>query len=609
MKLLFLRTAAASLVAVLLAAAAARAESTLAMQNAPARAGISLNGTWKIMVDPYQAGYYDFHGNPPADGGVGANLAPKSKADHEEFGIPDTSPVLEVPGDWNTQRADLFLYESTVWYKREFDATVHPGRRQFLWFGAANYRAIVFLNGKQIGGHEGGYTPFQFEVTGKLKDRGNTLIVMVDASRHPEAVPQTMTDWWNYGGLTRDVRLLDVPETFIEDYSIQLEKGSASRIAAWVRVNGPQKTQTVTVRIPEAGVSIPVLTNSDGTARVTFAANPALWSPERPKLYDVTVETPTDRVADRIGFRTVSTAGQRILLNGKPVFLRGVSIHSEAPFRTGRVFSESEARTLLSWAKELGCNFVRLAHYPHDETMVRVADEMGLLLWTEIPVYWAIQWENPATYAKAEWQLTEMITRDKNRASIILWSVANETPLGDARLKFLSSLAAKARELDPTRLVTAATLTHETTPDHIAVDDPLGQALDVLGCNEYIGWYDGPPGKLDRVQWQTSYDKPVVFSEFGAEALAGNHGDEDAAWTEENMAMIYRRQVAMFRRVPFLQGTIAWVLMDFRSPRRPLPHIQDGFNRKGLFSPRGEKKQAFYVLRDFYREKANEAAR
>jgi beta-glucuronidase len=593
----------------LLLAAAARAESTVAMQNAPARSGISLNGVWKIMVDPYQAGYYDFHGNPPKDGGVGANLAPKSKSDHEEFGIPDTSPILDVPGDWNTQRADLFLYESTIWYKREFDAALRAGRRQFLWFGAANYRAIAFLNGKRIGEHQGGFTPFQFEVTGKLKERGNALIVMVDSSRHAEAVPQTMTDWWNYGGLTRDVRLLDVPETFIEDYSIQLEKGSTSRISAWVRVNGPQKSQTVTVRIPEAGVSIPVSTNADGTARVTFAANLALWSPERPKLYDVTVETPGDRVRDRIGFRTVSTAGQRILLNGKPVFLRGVSIHSEAPFRTGRVFSESEARTLLSWAKELGCNFVRLAHYPHDEAMVRVADEMGLMLWTEIPVYWAIQWENPATYANAEGQLTEMITRDKNRASIILWSVANETPLGDARLKFLSSLAAKARELDPTRLVTAATLTHETAPDHIAVDDPLGKYLDVLGCNEYIGWYDGAPDKLDRVQWQTTYDKPVVFSEFGAEALAGNHGDEDTAWTEENMAMIYKRQVAMFQRVPFLQGTIAWVLMDFRSPRRKLPHIQEDFNRKGLFSPRSEKKQAFYVLRDFYREKAEQAAR
>jgi len=603
------RTAAAVTVAVFIASATTRAESPFAMQNAAARAGISLNGNWRIMVDPYQSGYYDFHGNPQKDGGVGANLAPKSKSDHEEMGIPENAPSLAVPGDWNMQRPEFYLYEGTIWYKREFSFAARPGRRQFLWFGAANYRAIAFLNGHQVGEHEGGFTPFQFEVTGKLKDSGNALIVMVDDTRHADAVPQTMTDWWNYGGLTRDVRLLDVPETFIEDYSVQLDKGSADRIAAWVRVNGPQKGQAVTVRIPEAGVSVRATPGADGMARLAIPVKLDLWSPERPKLYDVALESPTDTVRDRIGFRTVATSGQRILINGKPVFLRGASIHSEAPFRTGRVFSEAEARTLLSWAKELGCNFVRLAHYPHDENMVRVADEMGLLLWTEVPVYWAIQWENPVVYANAERQLSEMIVRDKNRASIIVWSVANETPQGDARLKFLSQLAAKARELDPTRLVTAATLTHEPTPGHYTADDPLGKSLDVLGCNEYIGWYDGAPEKLDGVSWETPYDKPVVFSEFGAEALAGNHGGEDAAWTEENMAMIYRRQVAMFKRVPFLQGTIAWILMDFRSPRRKVPGIQDDFNRKGLISPRGDKKLAFYVLRDFYREKEKEAAR
>ena len=125
------------------------------------------------MVDPYQAGYYDFHGNPQKDGGVGANVAPKSKSDHEEMGIPENAPTLAVPGDWNMQRPEFYLYEGTMWYKREFDCVARPGRRQFLWFGAANYRAIAFLNGQKVGEHEGGFTPFQFEVTGKLKERGN----------------------------------------------------------------------------------------------------------------------------------------------------------------------------------------------------------------------------------------------------------------------------------------------------------------------------------------------------------------------------------------------------------------------------------------------------
>jgi len=193
-----------------------------------------------------------------------------------------------------------------------------------------------------------------------------------------------------------------------------------------------------------------------------------------------------------------------------------------------------------------------------------------------------------------------MIVRDKNRASVILWSVANETPRGDARLKFIGALAQAARELDPTRLVTAALETHYTDPHTIAVDDPLGDYLDVVSCNEYIGWYDGTPEKIDGIQWTTNYQKPFVISEFGADAQAGRHGDAMARWTEEYQANVYRRQVKLFQRIPFLTGTIAWVLVDFRSPRRPLAGIQDFYNRKGLFSDRGQRKEAFYILRNYY---------
>jgi beta-glucuronidase len=349
-------------------------------------------------------------------------------------------------------------------------------------------------------------------------------------------------------------------------------------------------------------------TDDTGLARFAFPANLTLWSPENPKLYAVEVAAETDRVADRIGFRSIQTSGQKILLNGKPVFLRGVAMHAEAPFRSGRVFNQADALALLTWAKELGCNFVRLAHYPHDEVMTRLADQMGLLVWSEVPVYWAVQWESQAAYANAEHQLTEMITRDRNRASVVFWSVANETPLGAARTKFLGSLAAKVRELDNTRLVTAATLPHRTDPNTITIDDPLGQHLDVLGCNEYIGWYDGGPAKPDTTTFKTAYNKPLIMSEFGAEAPFGRHGDDDTAWTEEYQANVYRHQIGMLGKIPFLQGTAAWILMDFRCPRRFLSGIQDGYNRKGLISDRGEKKQAFFVLRDFYLSAEGETA-
>jgi beta-glucuronidase len=239
--------------------------------------------------------------------------------------------------------------------------------------------------------------------------------------------------------------------------------------------------------------------------------------------------------------------------------------------------------TLLGWVRELGGNCVRLAHYPHDERMTRLADQMGILVWSEIPVYWAVEFDNPAVLAKAENQLSEMIRRDRDKASVILWSVANETPVTPARVDFLKALVAKAHELDLARLVTAALLVRTEGMTKI-IDDPLGQELDVIGFNQYLGWYEQKPEAADRTIWKSAYDKPLIVSEFGGEAKYGLHGDPDMRWTEEYQADLYRHQLLMLKGINQLQGMNPWILMDFRSPRRPLPGIQDFFNRKGLIS-------------------------
>ena len=597
-----------TVLALLAICAPVEAQSPIRIVNVEARRTTSLNGKWRAIVDPYENGYYDFRLQPSKDGYF-LDAKPKDKSDLVEYDF-DTSGQLDVPGDWNTQRESLFLYEGTIWYRKTFDYPSKAGTRLFLNFGAANYEAIVYLNGEKLGSHTGGYTPFAFEITGKTREKGNSVVVKVDDKRHREAVPTVNTDWWNYGGLTRDVSLVEVPETFVEDYFVQLKKGSTDTIAGWVKLNGGRTRQQVAIRIPEAGVSASVSTDANGYAALSIPAKLTLWSPENPKLYEVTIASDTDSVRERIGFRTIETRGTDILLNGKSVFLRGVSIHEEAPFRTGRAYSLEDARTLLGWAKEMGCNFVRLAHYPHNENMVREADRLGLMVWSETPVYWTILWENPETFANASNQLAESIARDKNRASIVLWSVANETPVGEARTAFLRKLAGQVRTLDSTRLVTAALLHHndggaaEGTTD--LLDDPLGADLDVLGCNEYIGWYDGLPDKPDHLDYKTIYNKPLIMSEFGAGALYGLHGDPLTRWTEEYQENVYRHQVGMFSRIPFLRGTTPWVLMDFRSPRRTLPDIQDFFNRKGLISERGGKKKAFYVMREFYQGKQKE---
>ncbi len=563
------------------------------------RPTISLNGAWHIIIDPYETGlnerYYE-------------NRKPKDKSDRVEYNFA-VSETLNVPGDWNTQKEKLFFYEGSVWYEKDFDYHPRVHTRVFLHFGAANYLTRVYLNGAKLGEHEGGFTPFDFEVTDKLRDGDNFVVAEVNNTRRIDAVPALKTDWWNYGGLTRDVALVELPEVFIQNYLVQLAKGSPDQIAGWAQLNGVLQPQQVTLDIPEARIKQTVTTDAQGRAAFRFRAKLQLWSPEDPRLYAVTVSAASDTVHDQIGFRDIETRGHQILLNGKPIYLRGISMHEEAPFRSGRAFSPEDAQTLLGWAKELGCNFVRLAHYPHDENEIRTADRLGLLLWDEVPVYWDIAWDNPVTLANAEAQLRDVIARDQNRAAVVFWSLSNETPISPARIEFLRRLAETAREADPTRLITSA-MNHvdRPAPDQRVLTDPLGQYLDVLGLNEYIGWYEGTIAEADRMQWNFAYDKPVIISEFGGDALYNNHGDADTRWSEEYQASLFEHQIAMLKKVPTVVGMSPWILMDFHTPRRPLPGIQDYFNRKGLISNRGRRKQAWYVLQKFYREQAGTAS-
>jgi len=595
------------------AARAAESSSAPALLNVAARPALVLDGRWHVIVDPYENGYYDYRRQPydaaeHPTGGYFLDRKPADKSDLVEYDF-DAAPVLNVPGDWNSQDEKLLYYEGTVWYRRTFDYTPSdPSHRLFLYFGAANYQADVYLNGKKLGRHIGGFTPFEFEVTGAVKPTGNSLVVRVDNTRHADAVPTVNTDWWNYGGLTRDVLLVETPATFIRSYHVQLQPGAPDRIAATVQLDGPHKTQRVTLAIAGLGLAASAEPDATGLAAFELAAPAALerWSPAHPRRYDVTLATDTDRIGEKIGFRTIEVRGTDILLNGRPTFLRGISLHEENPLRGGRATSEAEARQLLGWAKELGCNFVRLAHYPHHEHMARVADELGLMLWEEIPVYWTIAWDNPATLANARAQLTDLIVRDRNRASVIVWSVANETPVSDARTHFLKQLVDTARRLDGGRLVSAAMEVRgdPADPDHRIVDDPFGAFTDLLSFNQYVGWYDGLPDRLARIRWSFGYEKPVFISEFGADALQGLHGDRLTRFSEEYQEYLYAETLAMLQKIPQWRGATPWILCDFRSPRRPLAHVQDGWNRKGLIGENGVKKKAFFLLRDFYETQA-----
>jgi len=578
--------------------------------NVSNRQTTSLNGKWKCIIDPYENGYYDYRyqpfdqTNPNAKSAFFNDAKQANRWDLIEYDF-DKAETLMVPGDWNTQQEKLFYYEGTIWYRKQFDFIKKiAANRIFIHFGGANYTTEVYLNGKKLGIHVGGFTPFNFEISSYLKAKGNSLVIKVDNKRCKECVPTLNTDWWNYGGITRDVNLIEVPETFIEDYHIQPDKNNPKQITGFVKLNGNKLQTPVSLKIPEAKINLNLTPNAEGIAELKFKVDKLIyWTPQNPKLYDIQYKAGNEILSDQIGFRTISTKGTDILLNTKPIFLKGICLHEENPLRGARAFSNEDVAMQLNWAKELGCNFIRLSHYPHSENMARLADKMGMLLWEEIPVYWTIAWQNENTYKNAENQLHELITRDRNRASVIIWSMANETPVNKDRTQFLSNLTTKARSMDPNRLISAALEKHvkKDSPLTQVVEDPFAELVDVLSFNEYVGWYDGTPDKCSKVIWEIPYQKPVIISEFGGDALAGYHGDSLTIFTEEYQEWFYKESLAMISKIPQLCGISPWILSDFRSPRRLLTNIQDGWNRKGVIGQRGERKKAFYVLQEYYK--------
>ncbi|MDX2190173.1 MAG: glycoside hydrolase family 2 TIM barrel-domain containing protein [Bacteroidota bacterium] len=576
--------------------------------NIQGRKTQSLNGTWQYIVDPYETGYYTYRFTQRNENDREAYWSrgiPSDKTDRLEHGYI-SKYTLQVPGDWNSQDPKFFYYEGTIWYQKSFNyQKSNASNKVFLHFGAVNYAAEVFLNGKKLGSHKGGFTAFNFELPDSvLKTNDNFLVVKVDNKRYRDEIPTINTDWWNYGGITRDVNLVEVPNTYIQDYSFQLQKDGT--IQGFVKLNRPSD-ENITIEIPE--LKFKRVYNSNEIQNLkSKIQNLIRWSPENPKLYKVIITSATDRIEEKIGFRTIETKGKQLLLNGKPLFMRGICIHEEIPQEIRRAKSKADALQLLSWAKELNCNMVRLAHYPHNENMTRVADSLGILVWSEIPVYWTVDFTSKTVLEKAKVQLNEMISRDKNRTSIIIWSVGNETPVSDARTEFMKTLALLTKQIDSTRLVSAALEVHYNPGDwdkHI-VNDPLGKYVDLVAVNEYKGWYGGLPTNCRTMSWDVQFDKPFFISETGAEALGGFYGDTLTRWSEEYQEWYYKEQTNMMRKIGYgFVGASPWLLADFKSPKRNNPVYQEGWNNKGVVDQKGRKKKAFYVLKKYFDEMSN----
>ena len=608
--------------------------------NVQQRAHLDLGGTWRVLVDPLDRGERSIFGG----GGLGSDHAPESPGEVVEHDFGDAYEI-KVPGGWNTQHPELRWYRGVCWYRREFDFSAPQDNRLFLYLGGANHHARIWLNGTLVAAHRGGFTPFNVEVSDQLVEGKNVIVAKVNSLTRDIDIPTERNDWQNYGGLTREVLLVEVPGVFVRNCHIQLARASARRVEGWVDVDGAAPGTTVTVEIPDAGLRFETETDGSGRAPVGFEAELELWTPESPVLHRVDVRVADDHFEEEIGFRQIETRGNEILLNGEPIFLRGIAMHEESIRHPGRAYGPDDAAASLSLIKELNCNFVRLAHYPHNEYMVRAAERSGLLIWSEIPVYHDIAFENPETLASAKQQINEMIERDRNRAAIAFWSIGNETMPSDARNHFMQELAEEVRRADRTRLVTAALLSIEgmqgaaahvgarlrgdsPEPVRTVISDPLGEFVDVIGYNQYLGWYaptflargmgaseeqvrEAVLDSVDEFELDTAFQKPVIVSETGGAARQGVHGERLDAWSEELQAAIYETEVAALvdRKGSPVRGLSPWILKDFRSPMRLNSRMQSYWNRKGIVSPEGERKQAFFVLQRHYAEHAERTRR
>lgn len=579
-------------------------------QNA-SRNVLDLSGLWDFQPDPQEVG--------EAQGFMHA--------------LPAARP-LAVPGSWNEQYADLFDYFGAAWYLRRLTVpAAWKGERLFLRVGSANYRAVVWVNGKKVGEHEGGHLPFAFEITDLARFGGeNTFAILVENHLRPDRVPSggmnaldaeisqgypdTTFDFFPYAGLHRPVVLYTVPKDFIEDVTVVTRlDGATARVEVAIRVNGRAArgrlvlagggTQTEAGLLFQDGVGV-------AEARLPSAR---LWSPADPFLYDLTIAVGGDLYTLPVGLRTVAVNGKEFLLNGKPIQLRGFGRHEDF-HASGRGLNLPllvKDNDLLRW---VGANSYRTSHYPYSEEEMMLADRLGFLVIDELPAV-SLLFEDEANVARRKAlclrMLEELIARDKNHAAVVMWSVANEPllpntlarltgqdagPLPPFSTDFFHDLVGRARALDPTRPVTLVG----------RMGAPLEwQALsDVICVNRYWGWYE-QGGRLEQalatldqeldLLYET-FQKPILLSEFGADTVAGLHGQPALMWSEEYQAEFIRGYLEVARRKDFVIGAHIWNFADFQSVQS-IRRV-GGMNLKGVFTRDRKPKLAAHVLRELW---------
>ena len=582
-----------------------------------ARSTRDLSGFWGFRLDPRDEG--EASGWP--QGFSGARIIP-------------------VPASWNEIFDDAAEYFGTAWYQKEF--LLDPGwrgRRVYLRFGAASYRARAWLNGQLLGEHEGGHLPFEFDVSALVRATGpNRLVVLVDNAQREERVPAASRpgagfnfpsypgvtfDFFPYGGLHRPVLLYSTPATAIEDIAVHTDLVAGHGIVrAGLQVSGGWNGMaTVSVESAAAGAVAQVrVAVRAGRAEAELVVDPVRpWSPEDPFLYTLVVrlaDAQPDEYRLPIGIRTIVVDKDGLRLNGKPLFLAGFGRHEDFPIHGKGLDLPVLVRDyeLLKW---IGANSFRTSHYPYSDEALMLADQYGLLVIDESPAV-SLGFGDPdpviaARHAQHARALAEMHARDKNHPCVIAWSVANEPGIGapggtpaehaslvERGLAYFRPLFTDMRARDPSRPVVLVSF--GTGPDEWSA---LG---DFICTNLYFGWYvaGGQPGEVVRGLLEKELDrlhavhgKPVMLTEFGADTTAGVHAEPATMWSEEYQSQLMELTMQAVRARPFMVGAHPWAFADFRTAQGIMR--SGGLNQKGVFTRERQPKLAAHTLRRLWR--------
>lgn len=576
---------------------------------------LDLSGVWDFKTDPEGVG--EAHG--------WAN------------GLSGARPMA-VPGSWNEQYDDLFGYLDLAWYvKKMYVPSGWKGQRVFLRVGSAVYTGTVYLNGEKIGAHEGGHLPFAFEITDQIKwGEENIVAISVENVLKPARVPsgnmpgsdmslfastpKTTYDFYPFAGIHRPVVLYSVPQTYIEDVTVVTGiSGTDGSVKVTVKLNEVVSGQGSVVLKGGEAVVRAGLTFKKGVAEATLVVPGAhLWSDKDPYLYDLVVTSDDDQYSLKVGIRTISVEGGKILLNGQPVQLNGYGRHEDfiASGKGLNIPLMVKDYQLMRWT---GANSYRTSHYPYSEEEMDLADREGFLIIDEIPavsLQMADEANSPERLRVCLQQIEEMIARDKNHPAVVMWCVANEPmpkgfsvgAMGESNLTmeelnipgkiFLETEIDRARELDPTRLVTIVTV--------MGGPQSWMEKCDVIGMNRYWGWYT-LGGQLDIARkklgeeldqvWDR-FHKPIIMTEFGADTIPGYHGKPDVMWTEDYQADYIRFHLEEAAAREFVAGMQVWNFADFAAVQSIMR--VGGLNHKGIFTRIRTPKMAAHVLREFW---------